>query len=216
MVYEVSTRSARSRSTRTIASRSSATLLDSSSNTRVLVHHHQRPCRDGRDFSDRRILSTDNPTLGSCPTMLRVSVAGYDETVPGGWYQMETLCVELFEDGEPVWYEHPTLGHECDVIAIDVDWPKHQSRLWHRAINRVSDVRIPVQPAYLCSFSVTLLASVSSLACRFGNPVISHRNPISPYRLKGSLLTTGSRIRLMACPRSLSIAKRGVECQVPR
>lgn len=100
----------------------------------------------GRDFLDRSILSADNPTLGSCPTVLRVRVAGYDETVPGGWYQMETLFIELFEDGEPVWYEHPSLGHKCDVVAIDIDWPKDQARLWHRPLNRVDNVRIPVRP----------------------------------------------------------------------
>ena len=120
----------------------------------------------GRHFLNGRILSDSN-ALESCPTRLRAHVVGYDETVPGGWYQPEVLWLDLFKDGQPIWYVHPKLGHRCDVIAIDIDWPTRQSRLWHRAINRVSDVRIPVEPG----IPVFVLGYLRGIEVKLGMPI---------------------------------------------
>ena len=121
----------------------------------------------GRHFLTRGILSDDDPTVTSCPTMLKIRVAGYDESVPGGWYQMQYLSIDLFDDGDPVWYVHPELEHKCDVVAIAIDWPKRQSRLWHRAINRISDDRIPVEPGV----TVFILGYPLGIEVKLGLPI---------------------------------------------
>ena len=121
----------------------------------------------GRHFLTRKIVSDDNPTVTSCPTVLKIRVAGYDESVPGGRYQMECQSINLFDGGKPVWYVHPEFKYRCDVVAIKLDWPKHQSRLWHRAINRISDDRIPIEPGV----TVFILGYPLGIEVKLGLPI---------------------------------------------
>ena len=46
----------------------------------------------------------------------------------------------------PVWFEHPRLGSFCDVVALPLDRPGTVRPEFHRAANRVSQIRVPVVP----------------------------------------------------------------------
>ena len=55
--------------------------------------------------------------------------------------------VQLYDsDYRPVWYEHPSMGSRCDVVALPMKRPRSAHPKFHRPVNRVSFTRIPVRP----------------------------------------------------------------------
>ena len=54
--------------------------------------------------------------------------------------------IDIFKDYEPLWFEHPTLGYQCDVVALPFERPDDSPDNIHRAANLMDPVRIPVLP----------------------------------------------------------------------
>ena len=54
--------------------------------------------------------------------------------------------VEIYENCEPRWYEHPDIGSLCDVVALPMERPQNTPSGLHNAANQIDDVRIPVEP----------------------------------------------------------------------
>ena len=57
-----------------------------------------------------------------------------------------TQRVEIYHKSKPLWYEHPELGSNCDVIALPLARPSDCPEYMHNAANRISSIRIPVEP----------------------------------------------------------------------
>ena len=54
--------------------------------------------------------------------------------------------VEIYDGGEPRWFEHPRLGSDCDVIALPLNRPQGCPEYMHNAANLISSTRVPVEP----------------------------------------------------------------------
>ena len=80
---------------------------------------------------------------------------------------IEPLHVPLYRGEQPVWFEHPTLGTSCDVVAIPMDRPDGCPEFMHNAANRISDVNIPVEPG--CT--VFVIGFPHALSIGFGLPL---------------------------------------------
>lgn len=115
-------------------------------------------------FTGQR-LSTSLPL--SHPRRLRLHLAEYTENDGRGWYQPRMFAYNLYLDDRPKWYVHPALGHRCDVVVMEVDWPKEQKRLWHPAINHVGGDRVPLLPGG----PVFILGYPSGISVKLGMPI---------------------------------------------
>ena len=71
------------------------------------------------------------------PRRLRLHLPEHTDLGDRDWYKPNVFSYDLYSDGLPKWYVHPTLRHRCDVATIEVAWPREQVRLWHPAINRI-------------------------------------------------------------------------------
>ena len=54
--------------------------------------------------------------------------------------------VQIFDEDVPLWYEHPQLGSNCDVVALPVARPDSCPPYMHNAANAIGDKRVPVEP----------------------------------------------------------------------
>ena len=100
----------------------------------------------GRHFLDKSVLSKGH-LPGRCPTkiVLRLGkrVESGEDAYVVDWFELE---VELFDNDQPIWHEHPTLEHRCDVVAIGTNLSADDSEYIHRAVNRISNTAIPLAP----------------------------------------------------------------------
>lgn len=81
-----------------------------------------------------------------------------------------TTCshkVDIYKDYKPLWYEHPTLDSNCDVIAIPMDKPEKCPEFMHNASNLISQFRIPVKPGN----SAFIIGYPKSISVGFGLPL---------------------------------------------
>ena len=66
---------------------------------------------------------------------------------------------KIYEGSQPLWYEHPELGSYCDVVALPLARPQSCPEFMHNAANRISKIRIPVEPGgvvYVIGFPLNL------------------------------------------------------------
>ena len=55
--------------------------------------------------------------------------------------------IDIYEDYAPRWFEHPILGHQCDVVALPLERrPNDRPDGFHKAVNLMDPARIPVLP----------------------------------------------------------------------
>ena len=54
--------------------------------------------------------------------------------------------VEIEDENGPLWFEHPTLGSYCDVVAIPTVRPSDWPSAIHAPANRIDEVSIPIEP----------------------------------------------------------------------
>ena len=54
--------------------------------------------------------------------------------------------VEIEDENGPLWFEHPTLGSYCDVVAIPTVRPSDWPSAIHAPANRIDEVTIPIEP----------------------------------------------------------------------
>ena len=60
--------------------------------------------------------------------------------------RFEVQVVEFEDSNDPIWFEHPTLGSLCDVVAIPAKRPDHWPSKVHRPANTLDETPIPVSP----------------------------------------------------------------------
>ena len=114
---------------------------------------------------------TKRPLMASrFPTYIKVEISSYE--VPGRPFQQNTFTtvardVAIYENNQPLWFEHPTMGSFCDVVALPMERPQSCPKFMHNAANRISLGRIPVEPG--CT--VFIIGFPRSISVGFGLPV---------------------------------------------
>lgn len=97
----------------------------------------------GKHFLTKRLIDHG----GRCPTHIIAKLATYQLGDPEKrTFGVGPFEIRLYDSEKPVWFEHPTLGSDCDVVAIPLERPKSCPDSMHCAANRISGVRIPVEP----------------------------------------------------------------------
>ena len=128
---------------------------------------------NGHNFTGRHFLTDEpldpNPTP-LFPTFIKASMStyeipGYD--APQGTFTTVAQRVEIYEQYTPQWFEHPTLGRTCDVVALPLPRPESCPEMMHNAANRISDKRIPVKPGA----NVHTIGFPRSISVGFGLPL---------------------------------------------
>ena len=117
----------------------------------------------GRHFLTKIPLTSN----GRFPTYLIAKLASYPVGHSSGHITSAPLRIELYENYNPKWLEHPNLGSVCDVIAIPFTKHEQCPEGMHNPANKLSKVQIPVQPG-CAAFVIGYPASIS---IGFGLPV---------------------------------------------
>lgn len=121
------------------------------------------------NISGRNFL-TKEPLSNRSPTFIEAHLSSYE--IPGlqvavGSFTTVSQRIDIYRDYEPIWYEHPTLGSTCDVVAIPFEKPLHCPEFMHNAANLISSTKIPVKPGGT-SF---VIGFPRSLSVGFGLPL---------------------------------------------
>ncbi|WP_439499875.1 trypsin-like peptidase domain-containing protein [Bosea sp. (in: a-proteobacteria)] len=125
-------------------------------------------------------------------TLIRAHLPGNTE------FAMIAHRIELYGDSDalldPTWFEHPELGSDCDVIAIELAKPEFEPTVMHTPVNRIGSIPIPVlpgRPAFIIGYP-------SSLSTGFGLPIWKSgyiaSEPHYPVRLGGHLAVVGGLV----------------------
>ena len=83
------------------------------------------------------------------PTYIKAklaSVVNPPHTSSDGMAAFLARRIDIYDDYEPRWFEHPILGHQCDVVALPLERPNDRPDHFHKAVNLMDPVRIPVLP----------------------------------------------------------------------
>lgn len=91
------------------------------------------------------------------PTFMRPKFASYIV----GTCSFTTVAqrVEIYDKSQALWYEHPELGANCDVVALPLMRSENCPEFMHNAANRISSVRVPVEPGgvvFVIGFPLTI------------------------------------------------------------
>ena len=101
----------------------------------------------GKNFLTKEPL---NRQSGRFPTFAKVMMLSYVHRLDGlpGQRLVTTVAkpVEIYKNCQPLWFEHPELGSDCDVIALPMKRPKICPESMHNAANKISTTRIPIEP----------------------------------------------------------------------
>lgn len=112
----------------------------------------------GRHFISKNLLGTRRPTY------IKAKFSTY---LIGDSFTSMAHEINIYQDFEPIWYEHPTLGSMCDVIAIPLEKPFGVPEFMHTSANIISSIRIPVKPGNSCF----IIGFPKSLSIGFGLPL---------------------------------------------
>jgi hypothetical protein len=117
------------------------------------------------NFSGRHFL-TRAPISDSSrfPTYIKVKLSTY---IDGHRFTTVAQRVDIYKDYEPCWYQHPSLGQKCDVVALPLNRPKNCPEFMHNAANCISKIKIPVKPG--CT--AFIIGFPHSLSVGFGLPL---------------------------------------------
>lgn len=120
----------------------------------------------GRHFLSKEPLSRP-PKL---PTHIEAHLSAYiasNLSLADNSFTTVSQRVDIYRDMQPLWFEHPTLGSLCDVIALPMERPASCPQFMHNAANLIGKTRIPVLPggnAFVIGFP-------QSLSVGFGLPL---------------------------------------------
>lgn len=98
----------------------------------------------GKNFLTKEPLGSDH----RFPIRLIAKLSSYDVGDGKGSFGIAPLDVPIYggDVREPLWFEHPEIGSQCDVVALPLERPKSCPEFMHNAVNRIDDIRIPVEP----------------------------------------------------------------------
>ena len=94
---------------------------------------------------------------GCLPTYIRPKFFAYIPGTNGSTPVAQRI--DIYHETKPLWYEHPELGSKCDVIALPLNRPSSCPEYMHNAANRISSMRIPVEPGgvvFVIGFPMTI------------------------------------------------------------
>lgn len=98
------------------------------------------------NVSGKHFLSKEK--LGTrCPTYIEAKFITYINQTE---FTALSHRIEIYEDFNPLWFEHPVLGSTCDVIALPINKPSNVPEFIHHPSNLISKIRIPVKPGNSC------------------------------------------------------------------
>ena len=118
----------------------------------------------GRNFLDGEPLKTKFREPFGLTAKLSSYSVGYGKS---GSFGIAPHEIPLYRGEHPVWFEHPDLGPNCDVVAIPFKRPTSCPEFMHNAANRISNVRIPVEPG--CT--VFVIGFPHAISVGFGLPL---------------------------------------------
>ena len=118
------------------------------------------------NFSGKHFLTKDplSPS-GRSPTFIKAKFASY--LLPSNSFTAIAQRVDIYENYEPLWFEHPEIESLCDVVALPMKRPQSCPEFMHNAANRISPTRIPVEPG--CT--VFIVGFPRSISVGFGLPL---------------------------------------------
>ena len=96
----------------------------------------------GKDFLTKFLLSKE----GRIPTFLEAKFFVHNTSIKKDSVVALPHEISLYEDNEPIWFEHPEHGSNYDVVALPMSRPDSCPEEIHQAANRISEVRIPITP----------------------------------------------------------------------
>ncbi len=124
----------------TIQSSASAFFFETDGALLIITNWH---VVSGRNFLDGEPLKTEFREPFGLTAKLSSYSVGYGKGRSFGIVPHE---IPLYCGEHPMWFEHPDLGPNCDVVAIPFERPTSCPEFMHNAANRISNVRIPVEP----------------------------------------------------------------------
>lgn len=121
------------------------------------------------NISGKHFLNKQPLPSGRLPTYIKAKISAYigDGNLTLNEFVPTAQRVDIYQDHSPVWYEHPTLGSDCDVVAIPMERPQSCPEFMHNAVNLISRIRIPVKPGS----SSFVIGFPKSLSIGFGLPL---------------------------------------------
>lgn len=117
------------------------------------------------NISGKNFLTKEKLT-GRFPTYIKAKLSTYIDS-QSNHFTSVPYKIDIYKDYQPVWFEHPTLGSKCDVIAIPLNKPSTIPSFMHTPSNLVSRIRIPIKPGNFCF----VIGFPSSLSTGFGLPL---------------------------------------------
>lgn len=108
------------------------------------------------------------------PTYLRAKFATYVEggepnNVENKKFTALAHHIQIYNESRnsPLWYEHPELGSECDIIALPIERPLSVPPFMHGPANEIDSIRIPVTPGGI----VFVVGYPRGISVGFGLPI---------------------------------------------
>ena len=124
----------------------------------------------GKHFLSKEPLS-QNPLTARFPTHIKAKLSTYvdGDNVPAGSFTTVAHRINIYDPPthQPLWYEHPILGSECDVIALPFPKPDYVPECMHNHANKISSTKIPVKPGN----TVFIIGYPKSISIGFGLPI---------------------------------------------
>lgn len=145
------------------------------------------------NISGKNFLSKAPLSGNRFPTYIKAKFSAYieDEKSNNTYFLPVGQRVDIYINYTPVWYEHPVLGSDCDVIAIPMVKPTNCPNFMHNAVNLISTHRIPVKPGN----SSFVIGFPSSLSIGFGLPLWKSgyiaSEPYYPVKIGGEVSEIG-------------------------
>lgn len=144
----------------------------------------------GRNFLTKSPLSKN----GRFPTYLKAKISSYvskGSKPQDNQFTTVSKRVEIYANYQPVWFEHPEIKSNCDVVAIPLERPSCCPEFMHNAANKISTTRIPIEPGN----TVFIIGFPSSISVAFGLPVWKSgyiaSEPHYPVTIGGALSEVG-------------------------
>lgn len=146
----------------------------------------------GRNFRDKSYMRSDKRVPTTLKAKWATKLVGPPE-VPEVLFVPTIHDVALYTpDRKNVqWFEHPTLGSNCDVVAIPIVVPDVVPSFMHNSANLISRYKIPVLPGCV----VFIIGFPQNLSVGFGLPIWKSgfiaSEPHYDVSLGGNLAPTG-------------------------
>lgn len=120
------------------------------------------------NLSGRHFL-TKEPLSNRFPTCIDLKLATFIPHESGNRHAFTSVAhrLNLYKEFKPIWFEHPSLGERCDVVAIKLARPTDCNEQFHVPVNKISKLRVPVMPGN----TAFVIGFPSSISTGFGLPL---------------------------------------------